>query len=253
MFFYVRHKLARRANQRTWQRLERWPVSFSRALSRLRVNFLIDFFAQEQGFRTEAGVSYLLEADDQRILFDLGFNPQRRSPSPLRANLEARGLGSALLDGVFISHNHLDHVGGMQHQRRGTLDLAQLEPATLEAASLWTPVPMSHGQRACDYVQGPRELVPGVASTGPLPAHLYYLGSVPEQAMLISLADRGVVLITGCGHPGVLEMARFARTVTGQRDLCRGGRLTPHRLHRAHRQAEDHRRQQPPLGPARAR
>jgi len=225
MFFYARHRLAGWLDQRRWRELARQQLTLSGAVSRLRLRFLVDYFPQDDGLQTEAGVSYLVQADRARILFDLGFNPGGWTPSPLRANLDALGLADDPLDGVFISHNHLDHVGGSRYQRARTLDLSQLASGTWQGAPLWTPVPMAAGQRATTHLDRPRELLPGVASTGALPAHLYFLGSVPEQALLVSLAeqgakgeaDRGLVLITGCGHPGVLEMARFAREVTGRR------------------------------------
>lgn len=76
---------------------------------------------------------------------------------------------------------------------------------------------MRHPQHVCTDIALPTELFPGVASTGPMPAHLYYLGMIHEQALLVSLADRGVVLISGCGHPGIVEMVRLAGRITGQR------------------------------------
>ena len=71
----------------------------------------------------EVGLSYLVETDDHRILFDVGHNARAESPSPLEHNMGELGIGLASIDTVFISHNHLDHVGGMRRQQERSFSI----------------------------------------------------------------------------------------------------------------------------------
>jgi 7,8-dihydropterin-6-yl-methyl-4-(beta-D-ribofuranosyl)aminobenzene 5'-phosphate synthase len=62
-----------------------------------------------------------------------------------------------------------------------------------------------------ELVAGPRMLAAGVGTTGPLARSLFFLGMCEEQALVARLRDKGLVVITGCGHPSVeliLEMIR---------------------------------------------
>ena len=40
-----------------------------------------------------------------------------------------------------------------------------------------------------------------------------------EQALIVNVRDRGLVVITGCGHAGVVNIARYARRLTGDQPL----------------------------------
>ncbi len=40
-----------------------------------------------------------------------------------------------------------------------------------------------------------------------------------DQALIVSVRDRGLVVITGCGHAGVVNIARYARRLTGGQPL----------------------------------
>lgn len=209
MFLFVRHQRNKRAATRALDELGRARVDISASLERVVIEFLVDFYG-EDGMATEAGVSYLVNTDRHKILFDLGYNQAKAEVSPLRANLAARGHGDLSVDGVFISHNHLDHVGGFANQRHRHLALDQ---AGLSGSPpVWTPVPFGTAQA----VQGPTELLPGLVSTGPMPAPMYFLGMLHEHALLASLRDRGLVLVTGCGHPGISTMVKHAKRCTGK-------------------------------------
>ncbi len=216
MLLYSRYRKARGVARREWRDLDQARVFFSDRVDHLRVQFLIDQYATEPHFCTEAGVSYLVSTERHRVLFDLGFNPRRKAPSPLEENIRALGLESEPVDGVFISHKHLDHVGGLLPHLRKTPALEQVRGMLGGESPLWTSFPAS-GDARCEQVLEPRELLPGMASTGPLPAPLYVLGLTREQALLVAVRNRGLVLITGCGHPGVVEMVRFAEQSTGER------------------------------------
>ena len=74
---------------------------------------LIEFYTGGPGLAGEPGVSYLVTVDGMKILFDVGRNVSEEHPSPLLRNMEALGLSPADIDAVFISHCHLDHVGGI--------------------------------------------------------------------------------------------------------------------------------------------
>jgi 7,8-dihydropterin-6-yl-methyl-4-(beta-D-ribofuranosyl)aminobenzene 5'-phosphate synthase len=45
---------------------------------------------------------------------------------------------------------------------------------------------------------------------------MYFLGMLYEHALLASLHNRGLVLITGCGHPGINAMVKHAKQCTGE-------------------------------------
>ena len=40
-----------------------------------------------------------------------------------------------------------------------------------------------------------------------------------DQALIINVQDRGLVVITGCGHAGVVNIARYAQRLTGDQPL----------------------------------
>ncbi len=79
---------------------------------------LIDFHTDNDKLKTEPGVSYLIKADDTTILMDVGFNKKKEHPSPLLQNIKTLGVSLNDVDLMFISHRHLDHVGGMQEQKK---------------------------------------------------------------------------------------------------------------------------------------
>lgn len=63
----------------------------------------------------------------------------------------------------------------------------------------------------------PRVICPGVHTTGELGI------GIPEQAMVLDTND-GLVIVTGCAHPGILDIVKRARDLFGRKvDLLVGG------------------------------
>jgi hypothetical protein len=79
---------------------------------------LIDWYAARDDLETESGVSYLVQADDTTILFDLGLNRKDKKEPPLLRNMERLGIDPADIDFVVLSHPHGDHAGGLQESIR---------------------------------------------------------------------------------------------------------------------------------------
>ncbi len=68
------------------QRLDLEPVE------QLSVMPLVDARTADEGLLGEAGVSYFVQAGATRVLFDLGFNAAKVSPSPLQQNAKSLGV-----------------------------------------------------------------------------------------------------------------------------------------------------------------
>ncbi len=189
----------------------------------------------------EWGFATLLEVDGRRILIDTGERPE----TVLR-NAEELGVDLATVTDVVLTHNHADHVGGLVRLRR---ELAKRNPAALARAHVAPAIFQSRltedGQEANgllplrrDYEAsggtfiehaGPTEIMPGVWFTGPVPRpyqERYWPGGVrlqtpggavedtiPEDASIVVDTKDGLILITGCGHAGIVNTAHYARKV----------------------------------------
>jgi metal-dependent hydrolase (beta-lactamase superfamily II) len=152
---------------------------------------------------TEVGVSYLIETDDRRILFDVGQNTNSESPSPLERNMKALGIDLASVDTVFISHNHFDHVGGMKWQRMRTFSMGTEQmPFPNPRTRAIVPTQMTYPGLEPERAVGPMRLGEGIASTGAIPRQLV-IGWIEEQSLVVNVEGLGAVLIVGCGHQPV--------------------------------------------------
>ena len=140
------------------------------------------------------GVLSLYPLNGERILFDSG-----GSGSLLLSNLEALNISPEQIETVILSHEHDDHTGGLQ-----SLLNAGTEPI------LYIPPSFSSGfknrfrnQTELIEVSPGMELAEGIYSLGEMP------GPPPEQGIVLD-TDLGLVIITGCAHPGVDRMVREA-------------------------------------------
>ncbi len=154
---------------------------------------------------TEEGVSYYIEADDVRFLFDTGLNSKQEHPSPLLRNMQALGVSVEDIDYVFISHLHGDHVGGGRWASEGKFALSG-EQLNLSRVEAFTPVPMSHPSARVTHLKSPRVIVDGVASIGPITRPMFFMGSVVEHSLAFNVEGKGLVVIVGCGHQGLQKI-----------------------------------------------
>jgi 7,8-dihydropterin-6-yl-methyl-4-(beta-D-ribofuranosyl)aminobenzene 5'-phosphate synthase len=175
----------------------------------LRILPLVDAAASRADLAKEGGVSYLVDAGGALALFDLGINKRGRDPWTLESN--ARSLGESLsgVSAIFISHDHSDHIGGSSE---GRIDLAGLERIGLDTghARLILPLRLDCPGLAAEIADRPIVIAQGVASLGALPM---LAGKDVEQALAVNVEHLGVVLISGCGHPGLERMLERARAL----------------------------------------
>jgi 7,8-dihydropterin-6-yl-methyl-4-(beta-D-ribofuranosyl)aminobenzene 5'-phosphate synthase len=160
---------------------------------------LVDFYTDRDDLVGEPGVSYLVRAGDTTVLFDVGLNHKKTSPSALVHNMEALGVSRSEVDLVFISHRHMDHIGGLAAQKARTFELTPGDDQPL-AVDAYVPEEMSHPSAHVKLVDGPAELAPGVFTIGPIARSLWLMGLTREQALAVNVEGKGIVLIIGCGH-----------------------------------------------------
>lgn len=206
-----RYTLARRTQDRQTTAELDLRLTDLGTVERVSVLPLVERHAGKPDLRGEAGVSYLVTAGDTTLLFDTGLGAGG-GPTVLESNAHALGVSWNDLDALVISHLHLDHVGGPAAQLRRTFRIgprAEL-PRSLPA---YLPTAMTHRVADVCVTDRVRVIAPGVAVLPPLPRTLFWLGPVVEQALIVNVRDRGLVLITGCGHPPIERTLAAAERV----------------------------------------
>ena len=174
------------------------------ALSKLSVLPLIDSENVSENLKTENGVSYLIQADEKSILLDFGFNKGKEHPSPLLHNMRELGKSFDEINAIVFSHAHLDHLGGMAEQKAGKFSISQAKVETpnipIYAPTQIQPSEFNPQLKNITLSQNPTEIFPGAYTIGTIPRQLFLMGYVEEQALAFNLAEKGIVLVIGCGH-----------------------------------------------------
>ena len=187
----------------------------------------------------EWGFAALVEADGNRILYDTGARP-----TTVLENARELGIDLSNVRDVILSHNHTDHTGGLVTLRR---ELARQNPAALARAyvapGIFWSRPNGHGGEDNTTIAARREyealggaiiehdkafeMFPGVWLTGPVP-RVYaernwsvtgkvaapeglVEDTIPEDQALIFDTDRGLVMLSGCAHAGIINILDYAR------------------------------------------
>ncbi len=194
--------------------------------------------AHEEGFEGDAAVSYLLRSDRGGLLMDVGFGPEH---SALGHNSERLGVTMADADALLVSHLHLDHMGGMAAQRSHQVTVPT-GFADVSRKPCYVPDDCEAPGFDLQRVEGPTLLAGGLATTGPLARMLFFHGLLEEQAVVARLEGKGLVVITGCGHPTLEVILDMVRKLSDEPIHCVGGGLhfpiTGSRLARAGIQAQ---------------
>jgi 7,8-dihydropterin-6-yl-methyl-4-(beta-D-ribofuranosyl)aminobenzene 5'-phosphate synthase len=169
----------------------------------LTFTIVYDNNAYDPRLKTAWGFSCLIEYRGQVILFDTGGD----SPT-LLANMATLGIDPGEIETVVLSHIHGDHTSGLS----GLLPMF-----AVAGDGLTVFVPQSFPARFKDAVRTrthlvevrePREIGDGVYTTGELGT------GIIEQSLMVR-TDEGLVVVTGCAHPGIVEIIRKAKTLSG--------------------------------------
>lgn len=161
-------------------------------LKDLTIKVLHDNYPCAEELKTAWGFSALVTGTAKTILFDTG------SDGPLLLeNMAKLKVEPNAIDTVVLSHVHGDHTGGLTGFLRENAHVVEVF------------LPASFPKRFKDTVRGYGAAVVEIESSRELCENVYTTGQmgklVKEQALVIR-TKRGLVVLTGCAHPGVTKM-----------------------------------------------
>ena len=206
-----------------------------------------DTVGYETPYLGQHGISlYLTAMRDGRItnvLFDVAQHPE-----PLLANMEMLGIDPSSVDAVVLSHCHYDHTQGLASVVKaiGKNDLPVIghrdlfRPHFISNPSLrCIGVPAKDGPDEIREaggvffpVTGSFEISPGLVTSGEVVRKTEYEGVgmalktlvdgevvtdevLDDLSLYASVGDKGLVVLTGCSHAGIVNITRQGRDHTG--------------------------------------
>ena len=146
--------------------------------------------------RTAWGFSCLVRTGQTSLLFDTGGDG-----SVLLSNMRQLAIDPTEVSAVVLSHIHSDHVGGLEAFLERNGDVTVYAPMSF-------PPSFKHNIGAAGAklveVHEAVELLDNVHTTGELGQEIV------EQSLIVRTA-KGLVVITGCAHPGVVAIVDKAK------------------------------------------
>ena len=166
------------------------------------ISIVYDNNEYDNRLTTAWGFSCVVKLPQKTILFDTGGDG-----ITLLSNMAKLGIKHGEIDAVVLSHIHGDHTGGLDKFLRQNSQVTVYMPLSF-------PQRMKRNVESCGAnvteVHEPQELLEGVFTTGELD------GGVREQSLLVR-TSRGLVVITGCAHPGGVNIVKRAKEVPGDK------------------------------------
>ncbi len=151
----------------------------------------------QKGLQTDWGFSCLVEAGKTRLLFDTGDNG-----GILLSNMSKLGIDPKNIDIVFISHFHHDHTGGLSDFLKENSGVTIYYPQSFPVKLINE---MKNSGASLILVSSFQKIEENIFSLGELN------GAIPEQSLAIR-TSKGIVIITGCAHPGIIDILEKAKS-----------------------------------------
>lgn len=157
-----------------------------------------------------------IEVDGVRILFDSGHK------GTFRQNAEVLGVDLDSVDFVVLSHHHWDHTGGLRFHSFKPKKKLVTHPRVPETVLAEQSLDLRAGFDVVTSEQ-PLEFSPGIFYLGNIPRHTSFEQGkfkddpMPDDSAVAIRTDKGAIIVTGCSHAGVCNIAEYAKQVTGQK------------------------------------
>jgi len=165
-------------------------------LKDISITVVYDNNPYKEELETAWGFSCLIKGTEKTILFDTGGDG-----SILLANMKELNIDPKEIDIVVLSHIHGDHVGGLYSLLEKNPEVVVYLPASFPESFIDDV--KGYGADVVE-VQEFLKICEGVYSTGELGT------GIIEQSLIIR-TEQGLIVITGCAHPGIVEIVKNAK------------------------------------------
>lgn len=202
----------------------------------------MDDYCPKGGLRGEHGLSYLIDDGDSTVLFDTG------QTDALLHNAASAGAGLAGLDAVVLSHGHYDHCGGLAalysairparprlyagrgfSMKKFARSAEGLADIGVPPSALAAPVPAAIEVDSILELHAGMRVFPRAertdGSSSPPRFRVVDRGvelpdDFEDEVSLVVDAKDGLVIVTGCAHRGILNIAAAAARAFPGRPLA---------------------------------
>lgn len=163
----------------------------------MKLTIIFDNNPLIKDLQTGWGFSCLIETNNATILFDTGDDGKI-----LLENMFELGINSQSIDTVFLSHYHHDHTGGLKKFLEVNSNATVVYPGSFPPELVEVITNNSNTNvKVKDFYQ----IAPGIYSLGELS------GAIPEQSLAVR-SSKGLVVITGCAHPGIVNILQKVKS-----------------------------------------
>ncbi|MFC1588367.1 MBL fold metallo-hydrolase [Planctomycetota bacterium] len=209
----------------------------------LRITTLVENTARERGMLAEHGLSFWIETNSRRILFDTG------QGAALFWNAKTLDIPLGSTDAIVLSHGHYDHTGSLDSVMR-----AARHPRIYAHPNAFQPkyarnddgtardigIPVLNEEKIRQrtdkliLTESPTKIFTGVLVTGKIPRVTefddvggpYFLDKDCEkpdlleddQALFVE-SSQGIVVFLGCGHAGVVNTLQYINQMTNGKPI----------------------------------
>ena len=215
----------------------------------VKIAVLVDNISGLPPLRAEHGLAMWLEVDGRSFLWDVG-----QSDIAVH-NARILGLDLRAVEGIGLSHGHLDHAGGLLETlyTTGPKKIYTHPVAWAQRYGIFGSIKRFAGiplrkdacETLCESIEmnrGPVEVLPDVWLTGEVPRVTDFEGPEPmlfiekdgelvpdpfddDQALVVKKPD-GCVVLTGCAHSGLVNILEHVADRYGPvKAVCGGTHL----------------------------
>ncbi len=161
------------------------------------VKIIYDNTSKSDAFKADWGYSIFIDGLEKRILFDFG-----TKPGIFMSNFKKLGIDPKEVDILVLSHEHGDHTGGIEAFAKIRHDIPILIPCSFTDSFKRE---MKEKGLIPVLVRTPAEICGNLFTSGE------FDDKIPEQALVLN-TRQGLIVMTGCSHPGIVSMLRTIRS-----------------------------------------
>jgi len=209
----------------------------------MRLTTLCENTAGTSGMVAEWGWSIFVQTDGMNILVDTGggFAAVR--------NADKLGIDLKTTDKILLSHSHADHTGGLREILGRTKHpeviahpavwLPKLKKGNSEKSPVYNGIPFAREElekfAPLTFSERPVSFSENIMTTGEIPRTTVFetieshflvkkdgalkQDDFPDDLALICKTEKGLVIVLGCAHRGIINTIQHARQLTGEQTV----------------------------------